>query len=109
MKAYAEMTDTYDHQYKVKQDALSKDIDKMLKTMRVGYYQEDTTDAREFYTQELIPNMGKCFTATYWTSQTDKTLITEAYTSFEDYYVLQVPIVVADVKNSITNEGGDWK
>jgi len=52
----------------VKQDALSKDIDKMLKTMRVGYYQEDTTDAREFYTQELIPNIGKCFTATYWTS-----------------------------------------
>jgi len=54
--------------------------------MRVGCYQEDTSDAKEFYTQELIPNLGKCFTASFWTSKTDKTLITEPYTSFEDYF-----------------------
>ena len=58
----------------------------MLKKMRVGCYQEDTSDAKDFYTQELIPNLGKCFTASYWTSKTNKALITEPYTSFEDYF-----------------------
>lgn len=80
----------------------------MLKKMRVGYYQEDTTDAREFYTQELIPQLGKCFTATYWTSKTDKTLITEPYTSFEDYYVKKIPYVIGKIKDGVTNEGGAW-
>ena len=56
----------------------------------------------------LIPSLGQCFTATYWTSKTDKTLITESYTSFEDYFVTKVPEVVAEIKTGITNSGGDW-
>lgn len=102
MKSFVEATNELDVEFKMELEELEKEIDQMNKKTRDSIYQEEGTDAREWYATYLTPYMGQCIkiTTTAGASVFDG--------SWEDKFKEHIEAIVAEITSGLYSLDGHW-